>query len=321
MNNEKRHVGFEIEYIGLPLDQTADVIKSFFGGEIHKYNVAQYIVKETDFGDFTLEVDASLIQEIAKKSQNNVNKDGFDQKIQRQLGKAIQDIGTEFVPNEIICPPVEISDIPKLQKLCDAIKEKGAKGTKDSISYAFGLHINPEVISFDVDYILKHIQSFLLLSSWLKKIHNVDLSRQITSFIDPFPANYYKLILNKNYKPDLEKLIRDYHEYNPTRNRALDMLPLFSHLDKDLVARLYGIDEKISARPTFHYRLPNCEIGNVNWGLDTEWRRWLLVEKVAQDDDLLDELMVMWHTHQDKIISTQSGWVKLIDKRMAGYHD
>jgi hypothetical protein len=34
-------------------------------------------------------------------------------------------------------------------------------------------------------------------------------------------------------RPDLDTLIDDYLEYNPTRNRALDFLPLFLHLDED----------------------------------------------------------------------------------------
>lgn len=285
-----------------------------------KKNSAQYQIEETEIGDFTLEIDAAPIQELASKNEANKGSDKIDKKIQYQLNQLFQDIGTGFVPNEIVCPPVKVSDIPKLESFCNALRDKGAKGSKDNMSYAFGLHINPEAISFDADYILRHIQSFLLLSAWLKKNHKVDMSRRITSFIDPFPKEYYSLVLDKEYAPDLDQLIIDYHKYNPSRNRALDMLPLFSYLNEDLVNRLYPSDERISARPTFHYRLPNCEIGNPRWGLDTEWSRWLYVEKLAGDKDALDRLIGLWRDYQLQFVSMESGWIKTVDQFMDDHY-
>ncbi|OBX33760.1 putative amidoligase enzyme [Halomonas elongata] len=40
-------------------------------------------------------------------------------------------------------------------------------------------------------------------------------------------------MLDPDYQPDLRTLIDDYLEYNPTRNRELDLLPLFAYLDPE----------------------------------------------------------------------------------------
>jgi hypothetical protein len=77
-------------------------------------------------------------------------------------------------------------------------------------------------------------------------------------------------------------LIDDYLDASPSRNRELDMLPLFAHLDHDRVrARLPY--EKISARPTFHYRLPDSRVDDPAWTIAADWNRWVEVERLACD--------------------------------------
>ena len=94
-------------------------------------------------------------------------------------------------------------------------------------------------------------------------------------------------MLNENYNPDLSTLIDDYLDANATRNRPLDLLPLFLHLDGDSFrARLP--EEQISPRPAFHYRLPNSMIDDPNWSISQEWAAWMKVERLAADVDELD---------------------------------
>src|SRR5690606_28452122 len=68
----------------------------------------------------------------------------------------------------------------------------------------------------------------------------------------------------------------------PTRDRALDMLCLFSFLDRERV-RSAVPDARIHPRPTFHFRLPNSTIGDPSWHPSDGWRYWLLVEDLAAD--------------------------------------
>lgn len=87
------------------------------------------------------------------------------------------------------------------------------------------------------------------------------------------------------YSPDLAALIDDYLAANPTRNRALDMLPLFAHLDEPRVRAAID-DPQIKSRPTYHYRLPDSRVRMPGWNITREWQRWLVVEHVAADPEL-----------------------------------
>lgn len=316
-NNEERRVGFEIEYAGLPLEDVSKTIAKLFGGVVKKCTSALYKVQNSDLGDFILELDALPLQKLAESNEFKKNSDKLSDKIQHQLGHTVGDFGAQLAPYEIICPPVRISRISELQKLCDNLRERGAEGTKKSFRYAFGLHINPEVKSLKVIYILRNLQSFLLLSAWLKNEHDVNITRRLTNFIDPFPASYLDLILNKDYQPDMESIIVDYHKHNPSRNRALDMLPLFSFINEELVRDLYGEEEKINKRPTFHYRLPNCEIDQRDWSLNLELKRWQTVEDIANDNNLLYGLLALWNEYQEKMFPTDLGWSEKVGNWMA----
>ena len=87
----------------------------------------------------------------------------------------------------------------------------------------------------------------------------------------------------------MAKLIDDYIAFNPTRNRDLDLLPLLAFIDEAEVRRQLP-DEKINPRPTFHYRLPDMQLGDPDWGLASEWNRWVLVERLAEDGERLAAL-------------------------------
>ena len=66
------------------------------------------------------------------------------------------------------------------------------------------------------------------------------------------------------------------------------LVPLFLELDEHRV-RARVSDERVKARPTLHYRFPNCEIGRHDWGLFVPWQRWLQIEHLASDDKRLQQ--------------------------------
>ncbi len=59
-------------------------------------------------------------------------------------------------------------------------------------------------------------------------------------------------------------------------------MPLFAHLDEDRLREQVD-DERIKARPTFHYRLPNSRLGDPDWDLLDPWNDWLVVEALARE--------------------------------------
>ncbi|WP_417449797.1 amidoligase family protein [Kordiimonas sp.] len=290
-----RKVGFEIEYAGVPLWRAARIVQKLFGGDIEELSKAEWYVADTTLGHFRLEIDAEPVKKIlaGMEYKAKTKPDGFDRLMKKTAdaaGDVVTSISEKIAPLEIIAPPILIDEIAELDRLREALFFENAQDTQSSLHHAFGLHINPEAVSLEAKSVVKHIQSFALLYPLLKELHAVDIARRMTPFIEPYSDDYLQHLLADDYEPTMNQLIRDYHRFNPSRNKALDMLPMFAELDSKLVQELYGEDEKINARPTYHYRLPNCEVSNGSWSLMTEWDRWLLVESLALDEDHLKDM-------------------------------
>ena len=223
---EPRRIGVEIEFGGLDLQAAASLVQRVFGGSIKEENPHKLVVADTEIGDFGIELDTQLAQ---PKSE--------DGETERQVRKLIGDLSTSFVPTEIVGPPAPLGSLDQFDTLVDALRQAGAEGTADGASYAFGLQLNPEVASLQPADILATLQAYVLMSPLLRRRIDVDPMRRILPYIDPFPLAYIRKILRGDYAPDISALIDDYIADNPTRNRELDMLPLFAHLDEDRVRR------------------------------------------------------------------------------------
>jgi hypothetical protein len=134
------------------------------------------------------------------------------------------------------------------------------------------------------------LRAFLLLYPWMKRRHEVDLARAISPYINAFPLAYVRLILADPYPGEARQLIDDYLEYNPTRNRPLDMLPVLAMLDYDRVMQRIGQQYLVKPRPALHYRLPNCMVDEPDWTLAQEWNVWVAVERLACDSQKLSAM-------------------------------
>lgn len=150
----------------------------------------------------------------------------------------------------------------------------------------------------------------------LSEHEQVDITRHLTGHAAAFESNYIALVTCENYWPDRVQLIKDYLAYNCTRNRSLDLLPLFSYLDKQLV--LQSIDDgRIQARPTFHYRLPNSDIDNSSWSLSHAWLGWLKVEELALNEHKLQRICSAYQDTQQKFqLPMNKRWQKFTQRAM-----
>jgi len=277
-DGDPRRIGVEIEFGGIDLDRAAGLVEQVFGGDVEKPGAHTRKVTGTDIGDFEIELDAQVVHPKA-------DADEFEKKAKEWIG----DISANFVPTEIVGPPAPLDALDDFDKLIKALRDAGAEGTEDGLSYAFGLQLNPEVPTTDAGGILRILQAYVLMSPLLRKRIRVDPLRRILPYVDPFPADYARRILKPDYAPDLAQLIDDFIRDNPTRNRELDMLPLFMHLDKDRVRSKLD-NPLIKARPTFHYRLPNTNLADPAWNVTVEWNRWVSVERLAADERRLEQL-------------------------------
>jgi len=285
-----RKVGFELELSGVDLPLIAETISDLFGGKVHPESPFSHKISGTEFGDFAVEVDAALLKD--RRYQEFLNSIGIelDADDQEILEKFMLDAAAIAVPFEIVFPPIPVTALEKLRPLELALKKMPAKGTRASVLYAFGMQFNPEIPCLDAQTILAYLRAFFVLFEWLRKEMNTDLSRRILPFIDDFPDAYVRRVLTPEYAPNFQHLAREYITFNPTRNRPLDLLPLFAHVDASTITSKIKESHLVKPRPTFHYRLPDCRIDEPDWSMALEWNRWVKVEQLAGDPPTLTEL-------------------------------
>ncbi|MEA2735120.1 MAG: hypothetical protein QOE14_1571 [Humisphaera sp.] len=284
-----RRAGFEFEFAGPDIKTSARIVGDVFGGEHLVRSTFEHIVR-TDLGDFSVEIDASLLKD--KKYEKPLRAIGIDpDKTDTEwLEKALLDTFSTLVPIEIGTPPIPIDQLDRLDDLRERLQAARAKGTRASILYAFGFHINPELPTDDAGVIRDFLRAFLLLYPWMKERAEVDLTRRVSPYINAFPDEYARLILQADYPASRQRLIDDYLEHNPTRNRPLDMLPVLAHLDDARVMSRVEDPHLVKPRPAFHYRLPNCMLDEADWRVAHEWNTWVAVERLANDPRLLAEM-------------------------------
>lgn len=277
-----RHVGIEVELSDLSVQRAAEIVTEVFGGSITDVTRFDCKVRDTPFGDFDIELDSRPLRErVHEGFLAALGVDTRDERVMGVIDESLGALAETVVPCEIVTPPVEVERLAELDPLWSRLRAEGAQGTRSSMVYAFGLHLNPELPALDAGTILAHLQAFMLLYDWLLDEENVDLTRRVTPFIVPFPIAYRRRILAPDYAPDLDTLVADYLEANPTRNRPLDALPLFAHLRREAVDAAVADFAAVKARPAFHYRLPNCEIDQPGWSPAPAWNRWIELEKLA----------------------------------------
>lgn len=287
---EVRRAGFEFEYAGVGLKASCIIVRHVFGGRPVVHSTFAREARFTRFGDFSVEIDSSLLKE--RRYEPTLHDLGLDpSRLDRtNLEKYLVRAFSRLVPFEIGTPPIPITQLAPLEELRRLLLQNGAQGTRASLLYAFGLHINPEVPAEDPGVVLSYLRAFLLLYPWIKRRAEVDLARRISPFINPFPPAYARLVLADDYPArDAGRLIDDYLEFNPTRNRPLDLLPLLACLDAERVrARVAEKDLRlVKPRPAFHYRLPSCQVDEPDWTVAREWNTWVEVERLANDPERL----------------------------------
>ena len=285
-----RHVGFELEFTGVDLTSIGDKLSTEYGGKLESESLFQHKVKDTEFGDFILEVDSIQLKErkYIKLLENIGIK--LDEEETHKIDEKLYDFSKIAVPFELVTPPIPIDRISELSKLGETLFKMSTKGTRASVLYGFGMQFNPEISSLDSHCILNYLRAFFLLLDWLKAEIDVDITRRIMPFINDFPQQYILKVLQPDYDPTMEQLIDDYLEYNPTRNRPLDMTCMFAHIDKERTFSKVDDYTLIKPRPTFHYRLPDCRIDEHEWSMALEWNRWVKVERLANNHEAIKEL-------------------------------
>jgi len=321
-SGELRRAGFEFEFGNLPIRATAEALREALGGELEHISPFESVLNDSSLGRLKVERDADVLKSTRyRKWLQQFGVEFSPGSIGHEIETNIDLASRTLIPCEVVTAPVPLSDLPRLDELVSALEQIGAEGTQQSLIYAFGLHINPSLPDGESTTILRYLQSFLLLHAWLVEASHTDRTRRyLTPYIDPFPQEYLELVLDNEYAPDLEQLIDDYLEYNPTRNRALDLLPIFHHLDPQRVTAALPRDERrlVRGRPAFHYRLPDCRVNLPGWSVAQPWNRWVYIEKLAGEEELLTQLIATWQSHYGEFRLVQNArWVQRLTSLLA----
>ena len=312
-DGEPRRAGFEFELGNLHVTRAAQALQAALGGKLEVLSPFEAVLTESSLGKLKIERDAQLLKStIYRKWLVQFGVDFAPGSLAHEIETNIDSASRVLIPCEVVTQPIPFEELGELNRLVDTLQELGAEGTQESLIYAFGMHINPSIPTTEADGLGRYIQAFLLLHSWIIEHTNIDLTRRfLTKFIDPYPRDYMECALAPDYLPDMDTLIDDYLEFNPTRNRALDMLPVFCELDEPRVRKALEEDENrlVKGRPAFHYRLPDCKVDDPDWSVAQAWNQWVYIEKLAADQALLDELKAEWRQFNgDFSLYPRSDW-------------
>jgi hypothetical protein len=301
-----RRTGVEIEFGGLTEEDAARLMADEIGGDVRAAGPHEILVEGSDWGDVEICLDTAYRDKAGNKLAD----------LGLELGRAV-------VPVEIVTPPLTVQQMPALDRLRGALRKAGAQGSREGVLLGFGLHLNPEIAAGTLEAILPVTRAYALIEDWLRKADPIDPSRRLLPFVDPYPRGFVDRLAGEAEGWSLTDFIDAYLAENPTRNRGLDMLPCLRHLDEARVTAalaasisLGSSETQVSARPTFHYRLPDCRIDEGGWRLAYEWNRWVMVERLAADSAALAALAADWLDYRAQLTTTRADWLAHLEDRL-----
>lgn len=292
-----RRTGIEVEFAGLTLEQTAEIICASWGGGVSARDVRALEVSGGRHGRVKVELDIALRQAWLEDI-------------------AAQALG-DLVPVEIVTSPLPQRALPEVTVLLDSLTDAGAMGTQHKLGFGFGIHLNPEFPPAGVPAFLAITRAYALLEPWLRDQAPLDVARRVLPFVAPWPLAFCDALAEGPL--DLSEFAALYAQLVGGRGFGLDLLPALQDLCPSALAHLRQSALK-GARPTFHYRLPETRLGDPDWSLAYEWNRWALVEAVAADRALLDALGQAWRAHRTGLVSRSSLWASEVEARLQEAH-
>lgn len=295
---ETRTVGLELEFGGLTAADAAAVLERWSGSSAEARDPHSFTVEHARLGELQIYLDMASAHPKGGSDETDLD---------RTLRGVLGDTAQAVVPVEIVTAPLAPDHLPDLDPLVRALRAAGAVGTQSSIFYAHGMHLNVEVRALSAERIAPVLRAFLLLEDWMREKMEIDLTRRTFAFVNPFPSAYVDRAAQDDFGADTDRLIGDYLAHNPTRNRSLDMTPVFAMIDRARVeAALRG--EKLKPRPTFHYRLPDCSIDQEGWTPAGDWNLWVALERISERADIVAELARAWIAYRESWLTQRADW-------------
>jgi hypothetical protein len=269
-----RRVGVEIEFLGPTAHVAAAALAHDLGGACETMDPHALKVTGTHLGDLLIETDL-----------RHVHPDRHPElglRLDRRVAAWLGTLASPFVPRELITAPMPIARLPEMDTVVASLRTAGARGRGAVLWDSLGLHFNIDPPRLDTATVTAFLKAFLIIGDRLRQEIVRGSFRRALVLPPDYPQAYKRRVLDPDYWPDLTELTEDYLAANPTRRRALDLLPLLAHFDEERVRSVLP-HEKIGSRPVFHYRLPQAHLSDPAWSIMPDWKRWLSVERLAMD--------------------------------------
>ena len=292
-----RRLGLEIEFGGLPETIVAELLRERLGGTVAPRGPHEFLIEATRLGEIEVVLDTAL----RKGKASALRERGLH-------------LGREVIPVEIVLPPLGPERFPEIDAVREVLREAGALGSRRGLLLGFGAHLNIEAAG--EESVPPLARAFALLEDWLRYSDPIDGARRLLPFVDPWPRSFVRPLLGAGSELTLPALVELYLRQTPTRNRALDLLPLFRHFDPARIEAAH-LGMKISPRPAYHYRLPDSRVDERDWTIAYEWNRWVLIERVAEDGELLASLAENWLALDRAGRLTRHDWCARVEARLA----
>lgn len=286
-----RLTGVEIELGGLDEARCAKLCARHLGGRTRQVDEAIWHVEESRIGDLKVYLDTALRH--ADKTA---------------LRDAALTVGREVIPVEIVTEPLDRDGLIALDNLREKLRQDGAVGSGGGLFFGFGVHLNVQIASDRAESIVPPLLAYALIEDWLRTANPIDHTRRVLPFSAPYPRRLVRRLIALGRGARLGHVMDAYAQQAPSRNFGLDMLPIFAWLDAARISSV--LTSATSARPTFHFRLPDCRIDDPAWTLDSEWRRWRTVERVANSPDVVTELSQGWEAAHAGVPLPRAFWAE-----------
>lgn len=286
-----RLTGVEIELGGLDEAACAAICARETGGRAVQVDEAIWRVEDGAIGTLKVYLDTALRD--AEKSA---------------LRDAALALGREVIPVEIVTEPLDRDGLLRLDRLREALRRAGALGSGGGLLFGFGVHLNVEIAAETAAAVVPPLLAYALIEDWLRADNPIDPTRRVLPFTAPYPTRLVRRLIELGPDAALGPVIDAYAETGGSRNHGLDMLPVFAWLDHARIAPV--LTPATSARPAFHFRLPDCRIDEPDWTLAREWRRWRTVERVAAAPAALRDLSEGWMDAHRGVTLIRGPWAE-----------
>lgn len=276
-----RRTGVEIELGGLEVEAAAEVAARALGGRPEPDGPLAVVLRGSRLGDLKIYRDTAY--RVAA--------------VGTRIGRGLLAAAGDAVPLEIVAPPLTRERLAELDGLREALRQAGARGSRDGVLLGYGVHLNVEIEAPTASHLGRVLTAYALAEPGLRALHPIDATRRLMPFVEPYPKRLLDRLAAE--APDTaEGLAHLYLDETASRNHGLDLLPVLAHLVPEIVEARLPRDVKVNPRPAYHFRLPDCRIDEAGWRLAAEWGRWVAVERLAADAARLERLRQDWRAHR-----------------------